>query len=128
MRPPQQQRILAGIAYACFLVPAALVLLGAIADIVPFRVMEPAYFGFFVLVPLALASALSIPAALILTFMVGRREPALIILSAATVLVAAGALSGVGNGSAMTAALAVYGLFVAALEARWFFFRRKSFG
>lgn len=128
MRTPRQLRILSGIAYACFLVPGALVLLGTIADLLPFRVMEPAYFGFFVLIPLALASALAIPAALILTFMVGRGEPALIVLSGATVLVAAGAMSGLADGLAMTTAFAVYGLLVAALEARWFVFRRKHVG
>ena len=128
MPAPLQLRIQRSVAYACFLVPGVVVLLSVIAEFVPSGVMEPAYFGFFVLIPLTLASAIAIPVALVLAFKVGRREPALIVLSVATVLVAAGALSGLGDGRAMTAVFAVYCLLVAVLEVRWFVFGRRSIG
>ncbi len=114
------------IAYICFLIPGACVFLGTIAPLFPSGIMEPAYFGFFVLIPLALVSAVTIPVAVVLTFTVGRREPALILLSIATMVVVVEGLSEFGGDLVFNAVHVLYGLLVVVLEANWFFIRRKN--
>jgi len=89
--------------------------------------MEPAYFGFFVLIPLMLVSAVTISVAVVLTFMVGRREPALIVLSIASMVLVVVSLSEFdGDFIAFNIVPVVYGLLVIVLEANWFFIRRKT--
>ena len=119
-----QRRI--SIAYLCFLIPGACVLLAAVAPFFPSGIMEPAYFGFFVLIPLMLVSAVTISVAVVLTFMVGRREPALIVLSIASMVLVVVSLSEFGGDFfAFNVVPMVYGLLVIVLEANWFFIRRK---
>lgn len=120
-----QKRI--SIAYLCFLIPGACVLLAAVAPFFPSGIMEPAYFGFFVLIPLMLVSAVTISVAVALTFMVGRREPALIVLSIASMVLVVVSLSEFGGDFiAFNVVPVVYGLLVVVLEANWFFVRRKT--
>lgn len=89
--------------------------------------MEPAYFGFFVLIPLMLVSAVTISVAVVLTFMVGRREPALIVLFIASMTLVVVSLSEFGGDFfAYNVAPVLYGLLVVVLEVNWFFVRRKT--
>lgn len=115
------------IAYLCFLIPGACVLLASVAPFFPSGIMEPAYFGFFVLIPLMLVSAVTIWVAVVLTFMVGRREPALVVLSIASmVLILVSLFEFGGDFFAFNVVPVVYGLLVVVLEVNWFFVRRKS--
>jgi hypothetical protein len=90
--------------------------------------MEPAYFGFFVVIPLMFISAVTIPVVTVLTLTIGRREPALILLLIASIVVVVEALTEFGGDFfAFNVVPVLYVLLIAALEVNWFFVRRKLF-
>jgi hypothetical protein len=125
MLTSQQLRARTSFAYACFLAPGTAALLNTIAPLLSPRFLDPAYLGFFVLIPLVIISAVSIPVAIALTYTIGRKEPALVALSVATPLVLAAALSGFGDGIIMSSAFALYALSAISLICYWFAVKRR---
>lgn len=131
MAPSQKSQNLTSIAYACFLFPAILAILLVINELLPFEVMNPAYFGFFVVMPLILVVVITVPAALIITFKIGRREPGLFFLSIATASVPSlAAITTVAEGLPRNIAnflyyiaCIIYFLLTTVLVARWFITR-----
>lgn len=126
MLTSQVLRTRTSIAYACFMVPGAAALLSTIAPLLAPSLLDPAYLGFFVLIPLVLISALAVPIAIFLTFTIGRREPGLVVLSAATPLLVAAALAEFGDGMLLNVAFALYGLGSIATGCYWFASKRKN--
>jgi len=125
MLTSQQLRARTSIAYACFLAPGTAALLSTIAPLLSPRFLDPAYLGFFVLIPLVMVSAVSVPVAIALAFIIGRREPALVALSVATPLLLAAAMTGFGDGAIMNFAFALYALAALGIICYWFAVRRK---
>ena len=125
MLTSQQLRARTSFAYACFLAPGITAFLSTIAPLLSPRFLDPAYLGFFVVIPLVMVSAVSVPVAIALTFTVGRKEPALVALSAATPLLLAAALTGFGDGAMMNSAFALYALAAISTILYWFAVKRK---
>jgi hypothetical protein len=123
------QRRWRDIAYMCFLIPGACAFLGTIGGLIASWLdIEPAYLGFFVLFPLMLISAVTILVAIVLILTIVRREPALILLFIASIVVVVEGLTEFGGAFfAFNVVPALYGLLVLVLEANWFFVRRKTF-
>ena len=131
MRNSRHQRRQIDIAYICFLIPGVCAFLGTvgvgIGSVLSLDI-DPAYFGFFVVMPLGLISAVAIPYAIILTLTVGRRDPALILLFIASIVVVVVGLTEFGSDLFAFAVVPVlYFLLVVALEVNWFFVRRKTY-
>jgi hypothetical protein len=129
VRSSPHQRRRRDIAYICFLIPGACAFLGTIGGLIVSGLdIEPAYFGFFVVIPLMLISAVTIPVAIFLTFTNGRRDPALILLLIASIVVVVEGLTGFGGDFlAFNVVPVLYGLLVVVLEANWFLVRRKTY-
>jgi len=129
MRNSPHQRRRHDIAYISFLIPGACAFLGTIGSLIVSELdIEPAYFGFFVVIPLMLISAATIPVAIVLTFTIGRRDPALILLFIASIVVVAEGLTEFGGDFfAFNVIPVLYVLLVVVLEVNWFFFRRKTY-
>jgi hypothetical protein len=129
VRTSLEQRRRCDIAYICFLIPGASALIGTVGGLlVSVLHLEAAYFGFFVLVPLALLSAVTLLIALVLTLMIGRRDHALIAMSIAAVCLVIFVATGLGGDFFLfSIAPVLYGLLVVVLGANWFVVRRKAF-
>jgi hypothetical protein len=129
MQTSPHQRRRRDIAYICFLVPGAAAFLGTIGGLIVSGLdLEAAYFGFFVVIPLMFISAVTIPVAIVLTLTMGRREPSLILLLIASIVVVVAALTEFGGDFfAFNLVPVLYVLIVVALEVNWFFVRRKLF-
>lgn len=115
------------IAYACFLLLGVTALLGSLGSLLPSTLIEPAYFGFFVLIPLTLASAIALIVATVLTFVIGRRDPVLITLLAFTALATAFAIGDFSDRMPVSTdfpvtdlLIVVYGLVALSVCIRWF--------
>ena len=121
----QQLNRRTSVAYVCFLAPGVAALLSTIAPLLSPRFMDPAYLGFFVLIPLVMLSALTVPVAIFITYKFGRSEPALVALSVMTPLLLAAALAEVGDGTAMNVAVAFYGVYSIAAICHWFAVKRS---
>ena len=128
MRHSPNQRKRRDIAYICFLIPGACAVLGTIGSLLISGLdIEPGYFGFFVLVPILLISVVALPVAMVLTLIVGRRDPALIALFVASILVFVAGVTGLGGDLfAFNIAPILYGVLVVVLGANWFVVRRKA--
>ena len=109
------------IAYSCFLVPAALCLIVAIADAVAMNDANAALMGFFVLIPLTLVALV---ATLIGVFysIVFWRDGVLPMLSFLTLIMIMVVLLEVGK---IELYGLLYGILVIVLEASWFLKRRR---
>ncbi len=125
MLTSQQLRTRTSLAYACFLAPGTAALVSTIAPLLSPRFLDPAYLGFFVLIPLVMVSAISVPVAVALAFKIGRKQPTLIALSVATPLLLAAALTEVGDGAIMNSAIAIYALVTISTIIYWFAVKRK---
>lgn len=125
MLTSQQLDKRATVAYACFLAPGVAALLSTVAPLLSPRFMDPAYLGFFVLIPLVMLSALTVPVAIFMTYKVGRSQPALVALSVMTPLLLAAALTEVGDGAVMNVAVAIYGVSSIAAICYWFAVKRR---
>ena len=130
-RTPLQKR--RDLAYGCFILPGALNLIGSLSTIVPSGDIEPAYFGFFFLIPLTLLSVIAVITAGVLTIMIGRQDPILIALLTATLaifgamLAVASDITFLGIDDVFANILSgIYGLFTIGISANWFFVRRKN--
>jgi|GEM_PF-5785521 len=117
------------IAYISFLIPGVCAFLGTIGGvIVSLLDIEPAYFGFFILIPLMFISAVAIPVGIIITLTDSRRDPALILLCISSiVVVVAGLTESGGDFIALNVVPMLYSLLVVILEVSWFFVRRKTY-
>jgi hypothetical protein len=122
------------IAYACFLLIGATALLGSLGSLLPTSIVEPAYIGFFVLMPLALASAIALIAGMVCALIVGRDDPILISLVAVTILVIAIAIAAFSDtmvsfeGPVIDVLIAVYGFCALCICIYWFAVRRGRLG
>ncbi len=125
MLTSQQLKNRATVAYACFVAPGTAAFLSTAAPLLSPRFLDPAYLGFFVLIPLFLLSALTVPIAMFLTYQIGRSEQALVALSVATPLLLAAALTEVGDGTVMNVAIALYGLASISAICYWFAIKRR---
>jgi hypothetical protein len=112
-------------AYACFLAPGTAAIFSTTAPLLSPRFLEPAYLGFFVLIPLVLLSALTVPVAMFFTYQIGRSEPALVALSLATPALLTAALTEVGDGTVMNVAMALYGFASVSAICYWFAVKRR---
>lgn len=118
-------------AYGCFVLLGATALIGLLGSRVPGDVVDPGYVGFFVLIPLTLASAVALVAATVLAWRVGRADPVLFTLWGATVMVVAFVVAAFGDilplqpeGAAVDVLIAAYGLAALAIGLHWFAVRR----
>lgn len=121
------------IAYACFLLIGATALLGSLGSLLPAALVEPAYFAFFVLMPLTLASAIALIAAAALVFVVGRNDPILIMLLTFTGIVITFAIAdfsdslpGRSDVPVANVLITVYGLATLWTCIHWFAVRRRQ--
>jgi hypothetical protein len=132
MTNPATLRRRRDIAYACFLLIGATALLGSLGSLLPETVVEPAYFGFFVLIPLTFASAIALVAGAVLAWVVGRKDPILITLLAFTGIVIIFAIVAFSDsmpvrfdGPVTDGLIAVYGWVTLWICIRWFAVRRR---
>lgn len=135
MSEPATAPRLQGLAYACFLLVGATALLGSLGSLLPESVVEPAYLGFFVLMPLTLASAVALIAGSVLALKVGRSDPILITLLAVTVVVIAVVMAAYSDvspvrldGPVIDVLISVYGLATLGVCIHWFAVRRHRLG
>ncbi len=133
MTDPTTLRRRKDIAYACFLLIGATALLGSLGSLLPGALVEPAYFGFFVLIPLTLASTIALIAGAVLALVVGRKDSILITLLAFTGLVITFAIAVFSDsmpvrveGPVTDVLIAVYGLVTLWICIRWFAVRRRQ--
>jgi hypothetical protein len=119
-------------AYGCFLLIGATALLGSLGSLLPADIVEPAYFGFFVLIPLALASAVALLAVTVLALIVGRADPVLIALLVITGTVVTFAIAVFSDilpvridGLATDFVIAAYGMATLWICIHWFAARRN---
>lgn len=111
------------IAYGCFLVPMAACLIAAIGGAVRMNDANAAGIGFFVLIPLTLASLAAIPVGVFYSILC--RDGFVLLLSALTLILIAAFIAGAE--SIMEFGGAVYGILVLIIEGRWWFFRRRAY-
>jgi hypothetical protein len=128
-------RRLRSLAYACFLLVGATALLGSLGSLLPESVVEPAYLGFFVLIPLTLASAIALIAGAVLALKVGRGDPILITLLAVTIVVITIVVVAYSDvmpvrldGPVIDVLISVYGLATLSVCIHWFAVRRHRLG
>ena len=125
--PPLSDRDLA---YRRFVFPGALATLGSLSAIFP---VEPAYIGFFILMPLTLISAIAVIQAAVLTIMIGRQEPLLIVLLVATLAITGVMIADASDhpilgieGKIIDILGGIYGVFTLGATASWFLVRRRA--
>ena len=123
---PSKNRTRCDLAYVCFLIPGLLALFGTIGPMLTSDPGVAGVVGFLVLVPLALAAAVSIPIGIALTF-AGGREPMLLLLSGLTSVAVVEFLVEFGGAIVLSVFFGLYGLLAVVLAAVWFLVRRKSF-
>jgi len=111
------------LAYGCFLVPMAACLTAAIGGAVRMSDANAAGIGFFVLIPLTLASLAAIPVGVFYSILC--KDGFLLLLSTLTLILIAAFIGGAE--SIMEFGGAVYGILVLIVEARWWFFRRRVY-
>jgi hypothetical protein len=135
MSNPTALRRRRDLAYGCFFLPGTTALLGSLGSLFPAALVEPAYFGFFVLIPLTLASAIALIAGTILTLTVGRNDPILIALLAATGIIIAFVIAAFSDsmpvrieGPVVDVSIAAYGLAALCISIHWFAVRRGRSG
>jgi hypothetical protein len=121
------------IAYACFLLIGATALLGSLGSLLPEALVEPAYLGFFVLIPLTFASAIALVAGAVLALVVGRKDPILITLLALTAAVIVFAIAVFSDsmsvsieGPVTDVLIALYGMATLSICIRWFAVVRRQ--
>jgi hypothetical protein len=127
MTNPTALRRRRDIAYACFLLIGTTALLGSLGSLLPEALINPAYFGFFVLIPLTLASAIALFAGTVLALVIGREDFVLITLLAVSGTVIAFAMAVFGDivsvnfdGPVTDILIAVYGVATLSVCIRWF--------
>ncbi len=108
-----------------FLLPALYVALAAAFEYLPSDPIEPAILGFFVFLPLAIATVPAVIMGLWLSFRVGRQEPNLVILSGSTVAAIVAGTTQLGGELLLLLVLAAYLAIAGFLEFQWFFIDRR---
>ena len=112
------------LAYGCFLFCGMMALLVTVIGKAAKDDNTSALLGFFVAIPLAFASFVAVVAALVLSMMLWRHWP-LLILSALTVLSAAVVALVHGSEAFYNSAAILYGVGVVAMTGLWFLVLRK---
>jgi cytochrome c biogenesis factor len=133
MTDPAALRTRRDIAYACFLLIGATALLGSLGSLLPEALINPAYLGFFVLIPLTFASAIALVTGAVLALVVGRKDPILITLLTFTAIVIAFAIAVFSEsmsvrieGPATDVLIVVYGVANLWVCIRWFAVVRRK--
>ncbi len=114
------------IAYACFIPPGLVSLIGSIAAYVPMSTGTAGGIGLLVLVPLTMLALGTVPIGLYYSVLL-RKDAALPLLSILTVLRFALIVTDVGPAWAYNLSGVAYGLVVVGLVAFWFLWRRRAF-
>jgi predicted Na+-dependent transporter len=112
------------IAYGCFLAPAAVSLIAAVASAIPMDSGTAGGIGFLVLIPLAIVALVAVPIGVFYS-VVFWRDGVLPLLSILTILMVAEAVTEAGSVEFYNATGLVYGILVLVLEASWFLLRRR---
>lgn len=113
-------------AYVCFLLPAFHVALTAAFEYLPSDSIDFGSVGFFIFLPLAIASVPALIMGLWLSFRVGRQEPSLVILSGSTVAAIVVGATQLGGELILLLVLAAYLAIAGFLEFQWFFVNRRT--
>lgn len=115
------------LAYGCFLVCGLTALLGSLMEAIPKDEGTAALLGFFVAIPLVLASFAALVVGVGLCIRLPNRWP-LVILSGMSVLFVAALLTGYGSTPFYYATAIVYGVAVVTISGVWFLILRRRGG
>jgi hypothetical protein len=115
------------LAYGCFLLCGASALVIGVAGVIPMDSGAAGVLGYLVAIPLTLASLAALVAGIVLSLLLWRHWP-LLLLSGMTILFVAEVIAGVGPAAIYNAAPFLYGIGSLAICGIWFsVLRRKSF-